>query len=170
MSSHLSENSGVGICEIRKTVGRKASNRKCKAAFVRMRSSKKRAVPRVKSLKTLERVKRSDSNFSFDFCQRLQLLTPTAYFCVGRIVGRFVRRSIGSPATQTSFCHYGNPWRTGGNAIISNTALPPTRWHPRRAGTGHAPRASRCWRRRSNSAPVCTRIFRATKTSPSRRP
>ena len=41
MSSHLSENSGVGICEIRKTVRRKASNRKCKAAFVRMRSSKK---------------------------------------------------------------------------------------------------------------------------------
>src|SRR5258708_27809435 len=41
MSSHPSENSGVGICEIRKTVGRKASNRKCKAAFVRMRSSKK---------------------------------------------------------------------------------------------------------------------------------
>jgi hypothetical protein len=40
MSSHLSENSGVGICEIRKTVGRKASNRKCKTFFVRMRSSK----------------------------------------------------------------------------------------------------------------------------------
>jgi len=47
-----------------------------------------------KSLKKLERVKRSDSNFSFDFCKRLQLLTPSAYFRVGRIVGRFVRRSI----------------------------------------------------------------------------
>jgi hypothetical protein len=41
----------------------------------------------------LKRVKRSDSNFSFDFCQRLQLLTVSAYFRVGRIVGRFVRRS-----------------------------------------------------------------------------
>jgi hypothetical protein len=64
MSSHLSENSGVGICEIGKTVGRKASNRKCKAAFVRMRSSKKRAVPRVKSLKTLERVKGIEPSYS----------------------------------------------------------------------------------------------------------
>jgi hypothetical protein len=47
-----------------------------------------------KPMKTLERVKRSDSNFSFDLCQQFQLLTPSAYFCVGRIVGRFVRRSI----------------------------------------------------------------------------
>ncbi len=37
---------------------------------------------------------------------------------------------LGSPATQTSFCHYGNPWRTGGNAIISNTALPPNTLAP----------------------------------------
>jgi hypothetical protein len=44
--------------------------------------------------KALEQVKRSDSNFSFDLCQQFQLLTPSAYFCVGRIVGRFVRRSI----------------------------------------------------------------------------
>jgi hypothetical protein len=48
---------------------------------------------RSKSLKRLERVKRSDLNSSFDFCQHLQLLTPSAYFRVGRIVGRFVRRS-----------------------------------------------------------------------------
>jgi len=45
------------------------------------------------SLWKLERVKRSESNSSFDFCQRLQLLTPSVYFLVGRIVGRFVRRS-----------------------------------------------------------------------------
>src|SRR5882757_6511359 len=37
---------------------------------------------------------------------------------------------LGSPATQTSFCHYGNPWRTGGNAIISKTALPPNTLAP----------------------------------------
>jgi hypothetical protein len=43
---------------------------------------------RSKSLKRLERVKRSDLNSSFDFCQQLQLLTRSAYFRVGRIVGR----------------------------------------------------------------------------------
>lgn len=32
----------------------------------------------------------------------------------------------------------------------------PTRWHPQRAGTGRAPKASRCWRRHSNLASVCT--------------
>jgi hypothetical protein len=39
----------------------------------------------------------------------------------------------------------------------------PTRWHPRRAGTGRAPKASRCWRGHSSSASVFTRFFRATK-------
>ena len=38
--------------------------------------------------------------------------------------------------------------------LSATRRFPPTRWHPRRAGTGRAPRASRCWRRRSNSAPV----------------
>ena len=52
-----------GLCEIRKTVGRKASNRKCKAAFVRIRSSKK-TVPRAKSLKRLERVKGIEPSYS----------------------------------------------------------------------------------------------------------
>jgi hypothetical protein len=35
----------------------------------------------------------------------------------------------------------------------------PTRCHPRRAGTGRAPKASRCWRRHSNLASACTRFF-----------
>ena len=48
--------------------------------------------------------------------------------------------------------------------LSATRRFPPTRWHPRRAGTGRAPKASRCWRRHSNSASVCTRIFRATKT------
>ena len=34
----------------------------------------------------------------------------------------------------------------------------PTRWHPRRAGTERAPKASRCWRRHSSLASVCTRF------------
>jgi hypothetical protein len=35
----------------------------------------------------------------------------------------------------------------------------PTRWHPRRAGTGRAPKAFHCWRRHSNLASACTRYF-----------
>jgi hypothetical protein len=49
--------------------------------------------------------------------------------------------------------------------VSATRRFPPTCWHPRRAGTGRAPKASCCWRRHSNSASVCTRIFRATKTS-----
>src|SRR5258706_4180702 len=48
--------------------------------------------------------------------------------------------------------------------VSATRRFPPTRWHPQRAGTGRAPKASRCWRRHSNSTSVCTRIFRATKT------
>ena len=43
--------------------------------------------------------------------------------------------------------------------VSATRRFPPTRWHPRRAGTGRVPKASRCWRRHSNSASVCTRIF-----------
>jgi hypothetical protein len=76
--------------ETRGTLDRKASIGTSKAApFVRIKSDSL-----AKSLKRLERVKRSESNFSFDFYQQFQLLTPYAYFRVGRIVGRFVRRSI----------------------------------------------------------------------------
>lgn len=33
ISSHLSENSDVEVCEIRKTIGRKASKKKCKSSL-----------------------------------------------------------------------------------------------------------------------------------------
>jgi hypothetical protein len=79
--------SGVGWSRIcRPDVA--SARRNDAAAFVRMNP-----VLAANTRKILERVKRSDSNFSFDFCQRRQLLTPSAYFRVGRIVGRFVRRS-----------------------------------------------------------------------------
>ena len=37
---------------------------------------------------------------------------------------------LGSPATQNSFCHYGNPRSTCGNACISNTAFAPNMLAP----------------------------------------
>src|SRR5258707_12383976 len=43
--------------------------------------------------------------------------------------------------------------------LSATRRFPPTRWHPRRAGTGRAPRASRCWRRRSNSASAVNPFF-----------
>jgi hypothetical protein len=47
-----------------------------------------------KCLKTLERVKRSDSNFFVNFPMRCQPIRPVANFRVGRSVGRFIGRFL----------------------------------------------------------------------------
>jgi hypothetical protein len=78
----------------------------------------------------LERVKRSDTNFSFDFYQRLQLFTPSAYFRVGRIVGRFVRRSIWLACHSKLVLPLWKSVKDWRNACISNTALPPNTLAP----------------------------------------
>ena len=46
-----------------------------------------------KPLKTLERVKRADSNYPIGFSIADHKLRGTASFCVGRFVGRFIGRS-----------------------------------------------------------------------------
>jgi hypothetical protein len=42
----------------------------------------------------LERVKRSDPNFSLNFLMRCQAIRPVANFRVGRSVGRFIGRFL----------------------------------------------------------------------------
>jgi len=86
-------------------------------------------------------VKRSDSNVSFDFCQRLQLLTTSAYFRVERIVGRF--RSTLNLARLPLETRFATMEIRGGLVVTPFSAtrrFPPTRWLPRRAGTGRAPK------------------------------
>jgi hypothetical protein len=63
MSSHLSENQQCGNMRDTKNSRSKSEQQKCKAAFVRMRSSKKSA-SRAKSLKRLERVKGIEPSYS----------------------------------------------------------------------------------------------------------
>jgi hypothetical protein len=46
---------------------------------------------------------------------------------------------LGSPATQNSFCHYGNREGLVVTPVSATRRFPPTRRHPRRAGTGRAP-------------------------------
>jgi len=66
----------------------------------------------------LERVKRSDSNFSFDFCTQIFLsisvndsnyLRLRLIFVLDALLDVSFDARLGSPATQNSFCHYGNP-------------------------------------------------------------
>src|SRR5712672_1314515 len=101
------------------------------------------------------RVKRSDSNVSFDFCQRLLDVLLDVSFDA----------QLGSPATQNSFCHYGNPWRTGGNACISNMALPPNTLAP--TTSRDRTRSQSIWLPATPfELSICgTRIFCATKAS-----
>ena len=49
--------------------------------------------PLAKSMKRLERVKRSGSEFRSELSNVFQLLRALADFCVGRFVGRFIARA-----------------------------------------------------------------------------
>jgi hypothetical protein len=53
----------------------------------------------------LERVKRSDSKFSFDFSRIYQSLKCFAHFFVGRFVGRFISRSFPVGTRQRTHLH-----------------------------------------------------------------
>ena len=64
--------------------------------------------PLAKSMKRLERVKRSGSEFRSELSNVFQLLRALADFCVGRFVGRFIGHSSTSQLGSDWLLHVEN--------------------------------------------------------------